>query len=194
MKGRTLIVAGVLGCAAAATAHAQSGPQQVGLALGLQRNYETVKANLTYAAGAMPEENYGFKLVPVDEVRTYGQWFGHQADNQLGTCATLKGVPNPSQGAPNERKWTTKAEFVHALADAFAFCDGAFAALTDENVHQMVQQGQGQTARGVLVTALLAHALETNGIVTLYLRAKGIAPPAPAGGRGGRGRGGRGAP
>jgi len=79
------------------------------------------------------------------------------------------------------------------LSDAFAFCDPAISSLTDENALQMVKQGQGETARGGLVTALLSHALETNGILTIYLRAKGLAPAAPAG-RGGRGRGGRGQP
>jgi len=174
-----------------ATAQTPSAPQKVGLALSMQRAYATVKTTLTQAADTMPEADYGFKVVPVNEVRTFGQWLGHQTDNQLGTCATLRGVPNPMQGTTNERKWTTKAEFVKAMADAFAFCDPALSSLTDENALQMVKQGQGETARGGLVSALLSHALETNGILTLYLRGKGIAPPAPARGDG---RGGRGQP
>ena len=194
MKRVTCIVFVLTMFAASAIAQTPAAPQKVGLALGMQRAYASVKSNLTHAAEAMPDADYAFKLVPVAEVRTYGQWFGHQTDNQLGTCATLRGVPNPSQGAPNERKWTTKAEFVKALADAFAFCDPALSSLTDENALQMVKQGQGETARGVLVSALLSHALETNGILTLYLRAKGIAPPPAPGREGGAGRGARGTP
>ena len=184
----------------AASATAQTPPaspaaQKIGLAISMQRAYATVKTNLTRAAETMPDADYGFKVVPIAEVRTYGQWLGHQADNQFGTCATLKGVPNPAQGNSNEQKWTTKAEFVKALADAFAFCDAALSSLTDENALQMVKQGQGETARGGLASALLSHALETNGIVTLYLRAKGLVPAAPARGvGGGTGRGGRGEP
>src|SRR5262249_2244151 len=111
--------------ASSALAQTPAAPEKVGLALSMQRAYDTAKSNLTRAAAAMPEADYGFKIAPVSEVRTFGQWFAHQADNQLGTCATLRGVPNPNQGATNERKWTTKAEFVKALADAFAFCDPA---------------------------------------------------------------------
>jgi hypothetical protein len=191
MKRITCIVSGLMLLAASAIAQTPPAPENVGLALGMQRAYASAKSNLTRAAEIMPEADYAFKLVPIAEVRTYGQWFGHQADNQLGTCATLKDVPNPGQGTSNERKWTTKAEFVKALADAFAFCDSALSSLTDANALQMVKQGQGETARGVLVSALLSHALETNGIVTLYLRAKGLGPAAPAGGAG---RGGRGTP
>jgi hypothetical protein len=194
LKRVVCLASGLALIATSAIAQTPGEPQKVGLALSMQRAYASVKSNLTHAAEIMPESDYGFKVVPVPEVRTFGQWFGHQTDNQLGTCAALRGVPNPTQGGTNnEQKWTTKAEFVKALSDAFAFCDPALSSLTDENALQMVKQGQGETARGGLVSALLSHALETNGIVTLYLRAKGLAPAAPPGaGRGGRGRGGRG--
>jgi hypothetical protein len=82
------------------------------------------------------------------------------------------------------------AELVKALADAFAFCDGAFSALTDQSALQLVKQGEGETARGGVASAMLAHGLESYGIVVVYLRANGIAPPV---GAGGGGRGGRGA-
>lgn len=158
--------------------------QKVGLAAGLQRSYETMKGNLTKNAERMPEADYQFKVANVPDMRSYGQWIGHQADNQFNNCATLKGVPNPSQG--NEKK-ATKAELVRALADAFALCDGAISALTDQNALQLIKQGEGETARGAIVAALLAHGIESNGIATVYLRAKGLVPPNPPGGRGGRG-------
>ena len=102
-------------------------------------------------------------------------------------------MPNPNPPQSNEKK-ATKTDLVKALADAFAFCDAAISALTDQSALQMVKQGEGETARGGVVSALLSHGLESYGIVVVYLRAKGIAPPnaAPAGARGGRGgRGGQ---
>jgi hypothetical protein len=174
-------------------AQAPAAGQRVGLATSLQRAYGTLKGNLTQAAEKMPEANYGFKPASDPDLRTYGQWIGHQADNQFINCATIKGAPNPNPPQSNEKK-TTKADLVKALADAFAFCDGAISALTDQSALQMVKQGEGETARGGVVSALLSHGLESYGIVVVYLRAKGIAPPnaAPAGARGGRGgRGGQ---
>ena len=136
----------------------------------------------------MPEANYAFKPAPDPELRTFGQWIGHQTDNQFLNCATIKGVPNPSPAQSNEKK-VTKAELVKALADGFAFCDGALSALTDQSAMQMVKQGEGEIARGAVVSALNSHGLESFGIVGVYMRAKGIAPPAaaPAAGRGGAG-------
>ena len=188
MKRITCIVAGLMLFAVSSAAQQPSAGEKVGLATSLQRAYGTLKGNLTQAAEKMPEANYGFKPASDPDLRTYGQWIGHQADNQFTNCATIKGVTNPSPAQSNEKKMT-KAELVKALADAFAFCDGAISALTDQNAVQMVKQGEGETARGGVASALLSHGLESYGIVVVYLRAKGIAPPnaAPAAGRAGRG-------
>jgi DinB superfamily len=188
MKQLACLVAGLIVFAVCAAAQAPAVGQKVGLAASLQNAYATLKGNLTQAAEKMPEADYGFKPAPDPDLRTYGQWIGHQADNQFTNCATLKGVPSPSPAQGNEKK-VTKAELVKALVDAFAFCDGAVSALTDQNALQLIKQGEGETARGGVVSALLSHGLESYGIVVVYMRAKGIAPPAaaPAPGRGGPG-------
>ena len=184
MKRVTCIGTGLMLLAASALAQAPKTGDKTGLAVGLQRSYQAVKGNLTQNADRMPAGDYTFKVASAPDLRTYGQWIGHQADNQFANCATIKGVANPSQG--NEKK-ATKAELVKALADAFAFCDDAISSLTDQSALQLIKQGENETARGAVVSAMLAHALESNGIVTVYLRAKGLMPPAPPGGRGGRG-------
>src|SRR2546427_8174502 len=192
MKRAVCIVAGLMLFAQASAAQAPTAGQKVGLATSMQSAYATLKGNLTEAAAKMPEANYTFKPASDPNLRSFGQWIGHQTDNQFLNCATIKGVPNPSPPQSNEKK-ATKAELVKALAAAFAFCDGAISALTDQSALQMVKQGEGETARGGVVSALLSHGLESYGIVVVYLRAKGIAPPnaAPAGARGGRGGRGR---
>src|SRR5438093_2472963 len=193
MKRVICILAGLMLFAQVSGAQAPTAGQKVGLAASMQRAYATLKGNLTEAAAKMPEANYTFKPASDPDVRTFGEWIGHQADNQFLNCATVKGVPNPSPAQSNEKK-ATKAELVKALADAFAFCDGAMSTLTDQTALQMIKQGEGETARGGVVSALLSHGLESYGIAVVYMRAKGIAPPnaAPAGARGGRGgRGGQ---
>ena len=194
MKRAICIMAGVMLFAQTSGAQAPTAGQKVGLATSMQRAYATLKGNLTEASAKMPDADYTFKPAPDPNLRTFGQWVGHQADNQFLNCAAIKGVPNPSPAQSNEKKMA-KAELVKALADAFAFCDGAISALTDQNAVQMVKQGEGEIARGGVASALLSHGLESYGIVVVYLRAKGIAPPnaaPPAGGRAGRGgRGGQ---
>ena len=185
MKRVICIGAGLMLVAVSALAQAPKAGEKTGLAAGMQRSYAAIKGNLTKAAERMPEADYQFKVANTPDMRTYGQWIGHQADNQFTNCATLKGTTSPSTG--NEKK-ATKAELVKALNDAFAFCDGAISSLTDQNAVQLIKQGEGETARGAIISQMLAHALESQGIVTVYLRAKGLVPPNPPGGRGGGGQ------
>jgi hypothetical protein len=63
---------------------------------------------------------------------------------QFNNCAAVKGVANPNLGNDNERTRVAKADVVKALADSFAFCDDAYAGLTDANAHDLVKLGQGE--------------------------------------------------
>ena len=89
-------------------------------------------------------------------------------------------------------KKTTKAEFVKALADSFAYCDSAFAALTDQNALEFVKQGQNDVTRAGLLANILTHDNEEYGVVTVYIRTKNMVPPSTERSMRGRGMGGRG--
>ena len=124
---------------AATPAFAQTGgaPQKVTLAQGLQRAYDGVKRNITEMAEKMPEADYGYK--PHADSRAFGQLFAHAAQSMYGSCAALKGAANPNQGKNLEQELKSKAEFVKALNDAYAFCDDAVKGLTDANVAELVK-------------------------------------------------------
>lgn len=172
----SVIVVGAL-VLSAPSAFAQApaaAPTKTGLAVGLQRGYENIKRNLQEAAEKMPESEYGFK--PTPDIRAFGQLFGHVANAQFGACSAAKGEANPNQGNDNEKK-TTKAEFVKALNDSFAYCDGAYAALTDESAGQFVKQGQNEAARGLVLSNNVTHDNEMYGTASVYMRLKGLVPP-----------------
>ena len=160
----------------ASFAQGPGGGGPAGIAVGLQRAYAALKTNLTQSAEKMPEADYSFK--PTNEIRGYGQLCGHVANAQFGQCAQAKGVPNPSMGVDLEGK-ATKAEFVKALADSFAFCDDAFSSLTDATAAELLTGGRGgPTARAVVLLGVIAHGNEMYGIGTVYQRLKG-SPPRP---------------
>jgi uncharacterized damage-inducible protein DinB len=165
-------------------AQGPGGP--VGVAAAMQRGYAQMKANLTQAAEKMPDADYSFK--PAGELRSFGGQIGHVANFHYLFCSAAKGEANPNQGQNLEQK-TTKADFVKALADSFAYCDTPFSALTDESMSQMITQGRGgQVARGAVLMNLIAHDNEEYGIMTVYLRMKNLVPPSTE--NAGRGRGG----
>ena len=189
------------GCLMVATMAAAQGPPPqgpVGTAVALQRGYGQLKNNITASAEKMPEADYSFK--PTGDIRNYGQLWAHVADAQFGQCSGAKGVANPRQGQPSFEALTSKAEIIKAVADSFAFCDDAFASLTEASAQEMISNGRGgQTTRTAALLGVLQHGTEMYGIGTVYLRLKGQVPPstelfmrgrgAPGGGRGGEGRG-----
>lgn len=182
----------VLLCAALAqrpSAPQPSGPPRVGVAAVLQGSYGGLKGIVTGVAAKMPETDYGSKPSSMPEVRTFGQVIAHIAEGQFDTCARVRGVTNPNQGRQLEQTLKTKAEFEKALADSFAFCDEAFSATTDANALQPVRMEFGprviELPRLSVLYGVIAHTSEMYGIGTVYLRAKGLVPPAsePAAGR-----------
>jgi hypothetical protein len=184
--------------AASGAAFAQAGPaaggQPVGIAAGLQGSYARIKALVTQSADKLSDADYSFK--PTPDIRNYGQLWGHVANFHFGTCAQVKGVPNPNQGVNLENTATTKAQVVKALADSFAFCDDAFAALTDASAAELLMGGRGPArAKGIVLNQIIEHDNEMYGIGTVYQRLKGVVPPsteAQQQRQGGAGRGGRG--
>ena len=125
------------------------------------------------AAEKMPEGEYAFRPDPA--VRSFGEILGHIADANYLFCSSVLGESNPS---PNiEKTRTTKAELTSALRDAFAYCNRAYSALTDENAHETVKAfGQERNRLGVLWFNA-SHNMEHYGNLVVYMRTKGIVPP-----------------
>jgi hypothetical protein len=164
---------------------AAQGGQKIPLSEGLRRSYATLKLNLTEAAQKFDEASYAY--TPSPDIRGYGAQLAHVANSQFNACAAAKGEANPHQGTNLEKTKTTRADIIQALADSFAFCDAAFANLTDQSAVELVRQGMNEVARGSVLTNLIVHGNEEYGILTVYLRTKGMVPPSTE--RGMRGRG-----
>lgn len=164
---------------------APAGGQKIPLSEGLRRSYNTLKMNLTETAQKFDEATYSY--TPSPDIRVFGAQLAHVANSQFNACAAAKGEANPHQGSNLEKTKTTRADIIQAIADSFAFCDAAYANLTDQSALELVRQGQNEVARGSVLTNLIVHGNEEYGILTVYLRTKGMVPPSTE--RGMRGRG-----
>jgi uncharacterized damage-inducible protein DinB len=135
--------------------------------------YGVVSGFVVAAAEKMPEENYSFK--PTPDVRSFGQLVGHVADAQYGLCSTATGDPNPMKAI--EKTKTSKADLVAALKDAVAYCNKAYAGMTDTQGSQIVKFMNFNLARLTVLSINSAHMDEHYGNMVTYLRLKGIVPP-----------------
>lgn len=136
------------------------------------------------AAEKMPEENYAFK--PTPDVRSFGQLVGHIADANYEFCSMATGEPNPVKSSIEKTK-TSKAELVAALKDAVAYCNKAYAEMTDAQGAQMTKMMDFPIAKMTVLSVNSAHTYEHYGNMATYLRLKGIVPPSsetpPGGGQ-----------
>jgi uncharacterized damage-inducible protein DinB len=158
------------------------------LSTWLRNAYTMNRNNIVKSADKMPEENYGMRPGPQEEVRTFGQQVGHVARFNYLWCAQAKGEKNPAAGMDLE-KLATKAELMKALNDAFAYCDTAYAALTDASGLETIDitQESGKQTRNLRMALLIlnyGHNNEIYGNLVTYLRIKSIVPsssePRPA--------------
>jgi uncharacterized damage-inducible protein DinB len=167
----------------AVAAFAQSGPQaqENPLSTWLRDAYKRNAKTIVSTAEKMPEEFYNLRPGSQENVRTFGQQVGHVANFNFLWCSQAKGEKNPN--TQNLEKLSTKAEFVKAVEDAFAYCDSAYDALTDASGAQTVDitLENGRQARNLrmgLLTLNYGHNNEIYGSMVIFLRMKDIVPPA----------------
>jgi uncharacterized damage-inducible protein DinB len=143
----------------------------------LRSSWNGVKRNIRESAEMMPEEHYGFK--PTAEVRSFGAILAHVAGASYVFCAAAKGEKPPFAEDYFEQNATTKAAIVKATNDAIAYCDGAFAAVTDATAGEMVTApfGTAQVARTNPLIGQIGHDDEHYGNLVTYFRLKGLVPP-----------------
>jgi uncharacterized damage-inducible protein DinB len=145
------------------------------LSTDLKGDYKNVRDFFIRAAEKMPEENYGFK--PSPDVRTFGQQVAHVADDQYNLCAPAKGEIRKAAYRQIEETLSKKADLVAALQEAFAYCDGAYDALSDASGAEIVEFGTMRKTRFAMLNWNLWHTWEHYGNVVVYLRMKGLVPP-----------------
>jgi uncharacterized damage-inducible protein DinB len=134
--------------------------------------YTTVKGYILKSAEKMPEANYSFK--PSPEVRNFGAILGHLADDQYFFCSAAKGETKDTK---IEKEVTSKAALIAELNKAFAYCDGAYDALTDAKGPMMMKFGKGERTMSGILNFNVAHDFEHYGNIITYLRIKGFVPP-----------------
>jgi len=111
-------------------------------------------------------------------VRTVGQLFAHIADGQYEFCSSAQGTP-VDKGIEKTAK--TKAEISAAVKEAFAYCDAAFAKMTDASAAETVSFFGHQLTRLSIMDFNTAHTMEHYGNLVTYMRLKGIVPPSSEG-------------
>jgi uncharacterized damage-inducible protein DinB len=149
------------------------------LTAGAKRSYDIIKGYITRSAEKMPEEHYAFQ--PTPDVRTFGQLLGHIADANYGICAAAIDEKPPAGGfdpaASIEKTKSSKADLQKAVGDSFAYCDKAFAKMTDATGAEMIKFFTGEMPKLSVLEFNTHHDFEHYGNIVTYMRMKGLVPP-----------------
>jgi hypothetical protein len=161
-------------------AQTPAAPAANPISQAIRDGWSTARRNISASAALMPEAHYGFR--PVDTVRTFGQMLAHVAGANYVFCAAARGEKAPYAEDAFEKSATTRAAIITALEGSLAYCDAAYAALTDRSAAEMVEGpfGSGKTARAAALTGNTGHLQEHYGNLVTYLRISGLVPPSSA--------------
>ncbi len=154
-----------------ATTFAQAGANPFTDAVKGQ--FAQIRNSVTRTAEKVPEDVYAFK--PTPEVRSLGQLVAHIADGNNSICGAASGM-KPTGQTGIEKSVTGKAALQKALADSFAFCEQAMAAMDDAKGAEMTKF-MGMQPRLMVLAFNNSHLNEHYGNLVTYMRLKGIVPP-----------------
>lgn len=140
----------------------------------LEGMHQMTSGNIMKTAEMLDDDLYAYR--PTEDVRSTGEMLAHIANAQYLFCSAAAGTENPN--AMNfEESATTKDEIVAALTDAFAYCDGVYASMTDaEGAEMRTVFGNEMAVAGVLAFNT-THNYEHYGNLVTYMRMNGIVPP-----------------
>lgn len=140
--------------------------------------YQTQKLNFVETAEAMPSEHMAFRLTP--EQRPFADWIEHTAEMNYRMCSQIAGKQPPADPGVKGVQTRGKDAIVTAIRDSFAYCDSAFASLTDEAAMREVPAGNRSVAPIDVMFSYIANLNAHYGNLVGYLRVKGVVPPSTA--------------
>lgn len=131
---------------------------------------------------AMPEDGYGFK--PTPELRSFAQQMLHISDVNYLFATVASDKQNPvgeTLAAHNVNEKTlspTKEAVTKAVMDSYDWVINTLKNMTPDQMQGTTKFGKLELTRSGLYAKAFEHQTHHRGQTTIYLRLKGVTPPA----------------
>ena len=131
---------------------------------------------------AMPEDGYGFK--PTPEIRSFAQQMLHISDANYVLVTVASDKPNPigetlaNDGLNEKTASPTKEATTKAVMDSYDFVINTLQNMTPDQMQESTKIGKHDITRSALFGKAFEHQTHQRGQTTIYLRLKGVTPPA----------------
>jgi hypothetical protein len=148
----------------------------------LAKHWKTTGEFTIAVAKLMPAEDYGFK--PVPEELSFSQLMLQIGGANLNACANASGMRRPEVPAElmkavrDESVSVDRDKVIKFLEDSFAFCNQAVASMTPEKLDAVVGPANRKMTGFEWLWSYFTHTAHHRGQAEVYLRVKGIKPPA----------------
>jgi hypothetical protein len=134
----------------------------------------------------MPADAYDFRPAggAFDGVRTFGEQVKHAATLIYLTAALVLQERSPWRPGTNDNGPDSiqgKDEIVGYLQQSMAYARKAMASLTDANYLDPLQTYFGPQSRAEIAAGIVYHSYNHYGQMVVYVRMKGVVPPAGPG-------------
>jgi len=126
---------------------------------------------------AMPEDGYALK--PTPEMRTFAAQMLHLTDANYFFFTKLTGKASPLGQASAEKTIAqTKEATTKAVMDSYDFVISSFQAMTPAQLQETIAFAGKDLTKAVIAAKAFEHQTHHRGQTTVYLRLKGVTPPA----------------
>ncbi|HEY9300994.1 MAG TPA: DinB family protein [Phormidium sp.] len=127
---------------------------------------------------AMPEDGISYK--PGTDVRSFGEQMLHLASANFAFASAASGKANPYQGKDLEKlpDYKTKAALSKIVMESYDYVLSALNATNESTFGDKVKFFKFEMTREQAFNKAFEHQTHHRGQTTLYLRMKGVKPPA----------------
>ncbi len=126
---------------------------------------------------AMTEDGFGFK--PTPEVRSFAEQFLHLANANYAFASAATGVASTNKlNLEKTDTMKTKAAATKAVMDSYDFVISAIKVADPKTLGDAIKLFGRDTTKGVALAKAFEHQTHHRAQTTIYLRLKGLTPPA----------------
>ena len=125
----------------------------------------------------MPEDGYAFK--PTKEMRSFAQQMLHLAAANFGLGSMAAGTTSPVKFEEVEKATDqSKAATEKTVLDSYDFVINSLKGLSADKMNENVTVFNNTLSRQLAIQKTFEHQTHHRGQATVYLRLKGVTPPA----------------
>jgi uncharacterized damage-inducible protein DinB len=171
MKRLSLLFSMLVVVFASSSVHAQFTQSQ------MVAEWQRAKVYTKEYLDKMPDDGYAFK--PTPEIRSFAQQMLHLADGNYFLVSTGISKPNPrGENSAEKTVAPTKEAVTKAVMDSYDWVISTLQAMTPAQMQETIKFANQDISRSGMFGKAFEHQTHHRGQTTVYLRLKGLTPPA----------------